>query len=57
MNPQNGEILAITTKPSYDLNEVPRDDIETLLKLSRVTTITDSYEPGSTFKIITTAIN
>lgn len=56
LDPQTGEILAITTKPSYNLNEVPRDDIETLLKLSRATTITDAYEPGSTFKIITTAI-
>jgi len=56
MNPQTGEILGITTKPSYDLNEVPRDDIESLLKLSRATTISDAYEPGSTFKIITTAI-
>lgn len=56
MNPQNGEILAIATKPSYDLNDVPRDDIETLMKLSKATTITDVYEPGSTFKILTTAI-
>ena len=56
LDPQTGEILAITSKPSYNLNEVPRDDIQTLLKLSRATTITDAYEPGSTFKIITTAI-
>lgn len=56
MDPQTGEILAIATKPSYDLNDVPRDDIETLLNLSRAVTITDVYEPGSTFKIITTAI-
>lgn len=56
MDPQTGEILAISTKPSYNLNEVPRDDIQTLLKLSRAVTITDAYEPGSTFKIITTAI-
>jgi len=56
VNPQNGEILAITTKPSYNLNDVPRDDVETLLKLSRASTILDAYEPGSTFKIITTAI-
>lgn len=56
MNPQNGEILAIATKPSFDLNNIPRDDIETLMKLSKATTITDVYEPGSTFKIITTAI-
>ncbi len=56
MDPQTGEILAIATKPSYDLNEVPRDDIETLLSLSKAVTITDVYEPGSTFKILTTAI-
>lgn len=56
IDPQTGEILAIATKPSYDLNDVPRDDIETLLNLSRAVTITDVYEPGSTFKIITTAI-
>lgn len=56
MNPQNGEILAIATKPSFDLNNIPRDDVETLMKLSKATTITDVYEPGSTFKIITTAI-
>ncbi len=56
MDTQTGEILAIATKPSYDLNEIPRDDIETLLSLSKAVTITDAYEPGSTFKIITTAI-
>ena len=56
MNPQTGEILAISTKPSYDLNDVPRDDMETLLEMSRAIAITDAYEPGSTFKIITTAI-
>jgi len=56
MDSETGEILAITTKPSYNLNEVPRDDIETLLSLSKAVTITDAYEPGSTFKIITTAI-
>ncbi len=56
MNPQNSEILAICTKPSYDLNNVPRDDIDVLLELSRAITITDVYEPGSTFKILTAAI-
>lgn len=56
MDPQTGEILAIATKPTYDLNDVPRDDVSTLLELSRAVTITDAYEPGSTFKIITTAI-
>lgn len=56
MDPQNGEILAISTKPSYDLNDVPRDNVDLLMELSRATTITDVYEPGSTFKILTTAI-
>ena len=56
MDPQTGELLAIATKPTYDLNEVPRDDIASLLELSRAIPITDAYEPGSTFKIITTAI-
>lgn len=56
IDPQTGEILAMSTKPSYDLNEVPRDDIEALLSLSRAVPITDAYEPGSTFKVITTAI-
>jgi len=56
MDPQSGEILAIATKPSYDLNDVPRDDIEELLRLSRAVAITDVYEPGSTFKVLTTAI-
>ena len=56
MDPQTGELLAISTKPSYDLNEIPRDDVQTLLQLSKAIPITDAYEPGSTFKIITTAI-
>lgn len=57
LDPSTGEILACSVKPSYDLNDVPRDDLELLNHLSRNTLITDSYEPGSTFKIITTAAN
>ena len=57
MNPQNGEILALAIKPSYNLNEIPREDISLLNKLSRNGIVSDSYEPGSTFKIITSAIN
>lgn len=57
INPNNGEILGISTKPDFSLNEVPRDDLESLNKLSRSVLIVDSYEPGSTFKIITSAIN
>ena len=55
-DPSTGEILSVCTLPSYDLNNIPRDDMETLNSLSRATTITDTFEPGSTFKPIVTAI-
>ena len=51
------EVLALANYPSYDLNEVPRNDMETLNKLSRNRLVCDIYEPGSTFKIITSAAN
>ena len=53
----NFEILALANYPSYDLNAVPRDDMETLNQLSRNRLVCDIYEPGSTFKVITSAIN
>lgn len=53
----NFEVLALANYPSYDLNEVPRNDMETLNKLSRNGLVCDIYEPGSTFKVITSAIN
>ena len=55
MNAKTGEILAMSSKPSFDLNELPRDNIETLFEQSRIKAITDVYEPGSTFKILTLA--
>ena len=55
MNAKTGEILSMSTKPSFDLNNIPRDDVQTLMKLSKNTTVTDVYEPGSTFKIFTMA--
>lgn len=55
-DPTTGEILSVCTLPSYDLNEVPRDDLDALNSLSRATTIVDTFEPGSTFKAIVTAI-
>ncbi len=57
LNPRNFEILAMANYPSYNLNEVPRDDTETLNSLSRNTLVCDIYEPGSTFKVITAAAN
>ena len=55
LNPNTGEILAMTSKPSFDLNEPPRDNVELLLQNSKNLSIVDVYEPGSTFKILTTA--
>ncbi len=57
INPQNGEVLAMSIKPSFNLNSVPLDNLEVLHKLGRNTLISDSYEPGSTFKILTASAN
>ena len=57
LNPQNFDILALANYPSYDLNDVPRDDTETLNALTRNIVICDIYEPGSTFKVVTAAAN
>lgn len=51
----SGQVLAISSKPSFDLNEVPRDDLGTLFDQSKMKLVTDIYEPGSTFKILTVA--
>lgn len=55
MNPTNGEILSMVSKPSFDLNNPPRDNVEKLLAYSKNVNIVNVYEPGSTFKIFTTA--
>lgn len=55
MNPQTGEILAMCTKPDYDPNSPPRNDVQTLTGLMRNRCVSDAYEPGSTFKILTSA--
>ncbi|KKM12277.1 stage V sporulation protein D [Clostridiales bacterium PH28_bin88] len=51
MDPKNGEILALANRPTFDPNkfrEYPQ-------KNRRNFAVSDVYEPGSTFKIITTA--
>ncbi len=53
MDVKTGAILAICTKPDYDPNAPPRDALETLQQLMRISIISDAYEPGSTFKIVT----
>jgi cell division protein FtsI/penicillin-binding protein 2 len=51
LDPRTGAILAMAVQPGYDANRfstAPSD-------LQRNRTITDTYEPGSTFKLITVA--
>ncbi len=55
MDPNTGEVLAMANKPDYNLNDPPRNDSELLQSLSRNACVSDVYEPGSTFKIVTTA--
>ena len=52
---RTGAILALCIKPDYDPNEPPRNDVAALTELMRITAISDVYEPGSTFKILTAA--
>lgn len=72
MDPKTGDVLAMTSKPDYDPNDpkIPIDDTvkkqwETLDNKSlqeawfdmwRNPAVNDIYEPGSTFKLITTAV-
>lgn len=55
MDVNTGAIKAISTKPDYDPNSPPRDNLTELAELSRNRIVTDAYEPGSTFKILTLA--
>ena len=67
MNPQNGELMAMVNYPEFDLNNpftlagdtgeaVSAEEKQNLLnKMWRNQCISDTYEPGSTFKIITAA--
>lgn len=57
LDPSSGAILAMSESPSFDLNNVPRNDPELLRISGRSSLISDSYEPGSTFKVLTAAAN
>ena len=65
MNPQNGELYAMVNVPEFNLNEpyelnIKNEDQlsaeekqEQLNKMWRNWCVSDTYEPGSTFKIVT----
>ena len=53
MDVDTGALLALCMKPDYDPNDPPRSDVALLNDLMRITAITDVYEPGSTFKMLT----
>ena len=55
MDVNTGAVLAMAMYPTYDPADPPREDIDTLNKLMRITVLSDVYEPGSTFKILTAA--
>ena len=55
MSPKTGEIYAISSYPTIDPNNPPRSDATTLLDLSRQRMVTETYEPGSVFKVVTLA--
>lgn len=52
---RTGELLAAAMLPEFDPNDPPRSDIGVLNEQMRITAISDVYEPGSTFKILTAA--
>ena len=51
MNPRNGQVLALAVEPGFDANRSSQTDRDT----QRNRAVTDTYEPGSTFKVVTVA--
>ena len=71
MNPQTGDILAMASYPTYDLNS-PRtptsfyadnwdslsseEKYKRLFQMWKVRSVSETYEPGSVFKLVTAAV-
>ena len=53
MDVNTGAVLAMAMYPTYDPANPPRDDLDNLNELMRLTVLGDVYEPGSTFKMLT----
>ena len=51
LDPRTGEVLAMASEPGFDANKFPDTDRDT----QRNRAITDTYEPGSTLKVVTVA--
>src|SRR3990172_8541603 len=54
IQPDTGEILAMASRPTFDLTKPDASD-ESKMALFRNRAITDQYEPGSVFKLVTMA--
>ncbi len=52
MNPRNGEVLAMASYPNFDPNSYYQEDPQ----LMKNPAVSDAYEPGSVFKIVTGSI-
>ena len=55
MDVNTGAILGMGINPAFNPNSPPRNDLDALQEGMRIQLISDVYEPGSTFKILTTA--
>lgn len=51
LDPHTGEVLALANEPGFDANRFP----ETPREVQRNRAVTDTYEPGSTLKVVTVA--
>jgi cell division protein FtsI (penicillin-binding protein 3) len=51
LDPRSGDVLALAQEPGFDANEYATTDPERV----RLRAVTDTYEPGSTFKVVTVA--